>query len=94
MRKIVSAAAIALLASCVAPKDAVKLSPIEELGKKLFFDRDLSTPAGQACAACHGQAVGFSGPDEQVNKTTGIYEGAVKGRFGNRKPPAAAYAGW
>ncbi|HUT08330.1 MAG TPA: cytochrome c peroxidase [Candidatus Latescibacteria bacterium] len=70
-----------------------RLSPMEELGKRLFFDRNLSSPAGQECAACHGSAVGFTGPSEHLNKTDGVYEGAVKGRFGNRKPPAAAYAG-
>jgi len=67
---------------------------MEELGKKLFFDKTLSSPAGQECAACHGPSVGFTGPDEHVNRAGGVYEGAVKGRFGNRKPPAAAYAGW
>jgi cytochrome c peroxidase len=35
----------------------------------------------------------MTGPDEGINKTGGVYEGAVKSRFGNRKPPAAAYAG-
>jgi len=69
------------------------LAPIEELGKMLFFDEDLSTPPGQSCAACHGPEVGMTGPDEKVNKKGGVYEGALKGRFGNRKPPAAAYTG-
>jgi len=72
---------------------AAALSPIEELGKKLFFDKNLSSPAGQECAVCHGPSVGFTGPDEAINKKSGVYEGAVKSRFGNRKPPAAAYAG-
>jgi cytochrome c peroxidase len=76
-----------------AQKVAAKLSPLEELGKRLFFDKNLSNPAGQECAVCHGPRVGFTGPDEAINKTGGVYEGAVRGRFGNRKPPAAAYAG-
>lgn len=74
-------------------KPAVKLSPLELLGKSLFFDTNLSSPAGQSCAACHGPQVGYTGPSEEANKAGGVYEGAVKGRFGNRKPPAAAYAG-
>ena len=74
-------------------KSAASLSPLEELGKKLFFDQNLSTPPGQNCAACHAPNVGMTGPDEITNKKGGVYEGAVKGRFGNRKPPAAAYAG-
>jgi cytochrome c peroxidase len=76
-----------------AQRAAVKLTPLEELGKRLFFDKNLSNPAGQECAACHGPATGFTGSDEAINKTGGVYQGAVKGRFGNRKPPAAAYAG-
>ncbi len=69
------------------------LTPIEQLGKHLFFDKTLSSPEGQSCAACHGPQVGMTGPDEAINTTGGVYEGAVSGRFGNRKPPAAAYAG-
>jgi cytochrome c peroxidase len=84
---------IASLSFVSAQKAAVKLTPLEELGKRLFFDKNLSNPAGQACAACHGPATGFTGSDEATNKTGGVYEGAVKGRFGNRKPPSAAYAG-
>jgi cytochrome c peroxidase len=63
------------------------------LGKKLFFDTNLSTPAGQSCAVCHGPDVGWTGPDEDINEAGAVYEGAVLGRFGDRKPPASAYAG-
>lgn len=73
---------------------AQPLSPIEELGKALFFDTNLSTPPGQSCAACHGPEVGFTGPVEAVNAAGAVYPGAVHTRFGNRKPPAAAYAGF
>ena len=69
------------------------LSPKEQLGKALFFDVKLSTPTGQACAACHGPEVGFTGPDADINAAGAVYEGAFPGRFGNRKPPASAYAG-
>jgi cytochrome c peroxidase len=65
----------------------------EELGRNLFFDTNLSDPAGQACAACHAPQVGYTGPDQAINAAGAVYEGAVTGRFGNRKPPAAAYAG-
>ncbi|HEY9247172.1 MAG TPA: cytochrome-c peroxidase, partial [Candidatus Methanoperedens sp.] len=65
----------------------------EILGMKLFFDKSLSTPSGQACAACHGPAAGYTGPESETNAAGAVYEGAVKGRFGNRKPPTAAYAG-
>jgi cytochrome c peroxidase len=86
---LMSASSTALAAA----KGQPPLSPMEELGKRLFFDKALSSPVGQECAACHGPSVGFTGPDRQVNRKGGIYEGAVKGRFGNRKPPASAYAG-
>lgn len=64
----------------------------ERLGKLLFFDRRLSEPRGQPCAVCHGPEVGWTGPEMFINLTGSVYEGAVKGRFGNRKPPSSAYA--
>ena len=88
------AAATAIFLSVPLPaSEPVSLSPKEQLGKILFFDTNLSSPEGQSCAVCHGPEVGFTGPDEEVNKGEAVYEGAVKGRFGNRKPPAASYAG-
>ena len=83
--------ALVLVAAAASSAHAT-LSPKEELGKLIFFDRNLSSPPGQACAACHAPAVGFTGPDSKINKAGAVYEGAVKGRFGNRKPPASAYA--
>lgn len=70
------------------------LTPQEELGRNLFFDESLSTPEGQACAACHAPEVGYTGPDSNINALGAVYQGAVKGRFGNRKPPSSAYAGY
>src|SRR5664280_1053211 len=63
------------------------------LGKQLFFDTHLSEPAGQACVACHASQVGWTGPDAMTNLGGAAYEGAVTGRFGNRKPPSSAYGG-
>jgi cytochrome c peroxidase len=77
----------------VGSRSPASLSPLEELGKRLFFDIKLSTPPGQDCAVCHALNVGMTGPDEEINSKGSVYEGALKGRFGNRKPPAAAYAG-
>ncbi len=67
------------------------LTPIEQLGKKLFFDK-ISNPDHLACADCHGPSVGFTGPISGFNKKGAVYPGAVPQRFGNRKPPSAAYA--
>jgi len=68
------------------------LTPKQELGKMLFFDTNLSDPPGQACAACHAPEVGYTGPVSSINEAGGVYPGAVSTLFGNRKPPAAAYA--
>jgi cytochrome c peroxidase len=92
---IVIGAAVLLLAVSVGTAAAQDptLTLQEQLGKNLFFDTNLSDPPGEACAACHGPQVGFTGPDSKINAAGAVYEGAVSGRFGNRKPPAAAYAG-
>ena len=69
------------------------LTPIEQLGKLLFFDKNLSKNANQSCASCHDPAVGFTGPDSAVNAHGAVYPGSDPALFGNRKPPAAASAG-
>lgn len=69
------------------------LTPIEQLGKELFFDTNLSTPPGQSCATCHAPEAGFKGPDSDINNHGAVYPGAVFTRFGNRAPPTAAYGG-
>jgi len=65
---------------------------VAELGRLIFFDARLSQPPGQSCATCHTPAAGWTGPDSPINAAGAAYEGAVKGRFGNRKPPSIAYA--
>lgn len=67
------------------------LTPLQLLGKELFFDK-ISDPENIiSCASCHGTSVGYTGPDEWVNFGGSVYPGA-DGSFGNRKPPSAAYA--
>ncbi len=95
--------ALVFVFGCTKKEDAVpiekeeltaqELTPKEMLGKRLFFDANLSTPPGQSCASCHGPTVGWTGPDSDVNNTTVVYPGAIPTRFGNLKPPTAAYAG-
>lgn len=77
----------------LAPTRGQSPTPLEELGKILFFDTNLSTPPGQACSACHAPATGFSGPDSAINAGQAVYSGAVHARAGNRKPPSSAYGG-
>jgi len=69
------------------------LTPVEELGKFLLFDTELSTPHGQDCAACHAPEVGYTGPDPAINAAGAVYPGAVHSRFGANKPPSVAYGG-
>jgi len=71
-----------------------ELSPLEQLGKFIFFDPNLSSPPGQSCATCHHPVIGWTGPDPQINLLTAVYPGAVPSRFGNRRPPSSAYAGY
>jgi len=63
----------------------------QKLGKELFFD-NISEPDWQSCAACHAPEVGWTGPVAGINQHGTVYRGAVPTRFGNRKPPSAAYA--
>jgi len=92
MRTIVPLGIVLLGIAGIALAGVVALSPDEELGKSIFFDDNLSLVRNQACAACHAPEVGFTGPDPVTNSGGSVYEGSVAGRFGNRKPPTAAYA--
>jgi cytochrome c peroxidase len=90
---IFSCTAIVLLASSVVlTQRPSALSPEEQLGKELFFD-NISQPArSMSCADCHAPETGWTGPIAGINLHGGVYRGAVPTRFGNRKPPASAYA--
>ena len=58
------------------------------LGEKLYFDTNLSNPAGQSCASCHLPGAGFADADSGQPTS----EGAIVGRFGSRNTPTASYA--
>lgn len=64
-----------------------------DLGKALFFDKNLSVNRTQSCASCHDPSVGFTGPNSEINAHGAVEPGAMPDRFGNRKPPTAAYGG-
>lgn len=66
------------------------LTPKQQLGKKLFHDRNLSTPPGQACVDCHLPESGFANPNSDLP----VSQGVIKDRFGNRNDLIAAYAGF
>lgn len=67
------------------------LTAMELLGKTIFFDK-ISSPGSMSCADCHAPSVGFTGPIPGINQKGSVYRGADPHRFGNRKPPSAAYA--
>jgi cytochrome c peroxidase len=79
------------IVSSQAKTNDAELTPMEQLGKHLFFDK-ISSPDSMSCADCHAPNVGFTGPVGGINKHGAVYRGAVPQRFGNRKPPSAAYA--
>ena len=64
------------------------LTPEQELGSFLYFDINLSEPAGQSCASCHDPDFGFVDPDSHLP----VSEGVIPGKFGGRNSPASAYA--
>lgn len=59
----------------------------QELGRKLFFDANLSNPAGQSCASCHAPGKAFADPQHRA-----VSAGAVPTLFGIRNASAVAYA--
>ena len=62
------------------------------LGRLIFHDRSLSLNKNQSCASCHDVASGFASPNDEINANGAVMFGSVRERFGNRKPPSAAYA--
>lgn len=57
-----------------------------ELGREIFFDKDLSNPEGQSCTVCHAPRTMFADPRNAV-----ISEGMVDGRFVNRNSMTLMY---
>lgn len=86
-----------LLTACGSSSDTddtndgpVALTEEQELGKKIFFDENLSSHGNQSCADCHNPVAGFADPD--VSKIAPVSEGSLTGEFGNRNAPTSAYA--
>jgi cytochrome c peroxidase len=90
---ILSVAACAAVMALVVTLPAQQtLTPTQELGKSIFFDKNLSVNNNQSCATCHGKEAGWTGPDSVINLDGAVYEGSIPGAFGDRKPPSVAYA--
>ncbi|KPJ90523.1 MAG: cytochrome C [Gammaproteobacteria bacterium SG8_11] len=88
--RVVFACALLLVSDGVLKAD--NLEPKQQLGSALFFDRSLSLNDNQACGDCHSPAAGWTGDLSEINAHGAAYQGSITTRFGNRKPPSAAYA--
>jgi cytochrome c peroxidase len=82
---VISMSLVALSAGLAS---AEMLNKEEMLGRMLYFDENLSSPAGQSCASCHHPDAAFADPDYALP----VSEGVIEGRFGTRNSPTAAYA--
>jgi cytochrome c peroxidase len=77
---------------CFWSASAVALTPIELLGKHIFFDQ-ISIPGNkQACASCHNPAKGWILPNSAINGSTVVAPGAKPHAVGSIKTPSNAYA--
>ena len=72
--------------------DAQSLTSLQQLGKSIFFDNNLSANKNQSCASCHAPVAGWAGPDSAVNIAGSVYQGSIAAKFGDRRPPTSAYA--
>jgi cytochrome c peroxidase len=89
---VLASAVLTMLAVASVPAQNSSLSPLQFLGKQIFFDENLSLNRNQSCASCHAPEAGWVGPISDFNAHGAVYEGSDAGKFGNRKPPSAAYA--
>lgn len=87
--RFIQAAVIAVL--CLGLNNSVRaeihLTPLQQLGKEIFFDTNLSEPSGQSCASCHDPDRAFIDPRSDVPVSLGVV-----GQIGGRNTPSAAYA--
>jgi len=88
MLAVLAVAVFLLVTIAVAGSGLAQPTSIEQLGEHLYFDENLSEPAGQSCASCHDPAFAFVDPDKGIP----VSEGVIPGLFGTRNSPMAAYA--
>jgi cytochrome c peroxidase len=70
--------------------EANTLTPVQRLGKRIFFDKNLSNPPGLACASCHSPKAGFADPRVGFP----VSKGSISNRFGDRNAPSVSYAAY
>ncbi len=74
---------------------APTLTPLQELGRHIYMDKDLSLNSTQSCATCHHQNYGFADPTNSRDPfNTMVSLGDDGFSKGGRNAPTAAYAGY
>jgi len=69
------------------------LTPQQELGKLLYFDRYLSLNHNQSCASCHDPGAGYADPlDLRLPELYPVSVGSNTALVGGRNAPPAGYA--
>ncbi|HSZ83996.1 MAG TPA: cytochrome c peroxidase [Polyangia bacterium] len=64
------------------------VAALAALGRRIFFDRDLSEPRGTSCASCHDPTRAYSGDNAS---TVGLPRGSRAGHFARRTSPSLLY---
>jgi cytochrome c peroxidase len=78
-----------LLGACLVRKSPVSTLAKSDLGNRLFFDKMLSEPDGQACSVCHSPRAAFADPFNAP-----VSEGMVDGAFVNRNSQSLMYVAY
>ena len=88
-------AVILVLLLAMGAASAASLSPIEQLGKIMYQDKDFSFNATQSCQTCHHPVAGFADPTNSRDPYYTVVslgdDGVSKG---GRNAPSSAYAGY
>jgi cytochrome c peroxidase len=69
-----------------APEDSALTEERAHLGRRLFYEKELSRTREVSCASCHQQEHAFSDPD--------VVSSGVEGRQGTRNAPALVNLAW
>ncbi|OHB31706.1 MAG: hypothetical protein A2X84_00175 [Desulfuromonadaceae bacterium GWC2_58_13] len=92
-RKLTAIFSSTLFLLLVSASLAMALTPKEELGKLLYFDKHLSIKKNQACASCHHPRAGWSDPlNAAAPDMFPVSLGSVRTLNGCRNAPPSGYA--
>jgi cytochrome c peroxidase len=80
----------AFVLSTLVSTPAPEPTPIEELGRRLFFDPSLSVTGTVSCATCHDPDHAFTGNNDP-DPATPVARGALPGAAGKRNVPSPMY---